>query len=307
MNAMVIIANNLTFLNYLMDNIDKDVYKDVYFLLFNDTRIKDLTKQLNDIMKKQKIKYRIFTDKQVANRFIECMQIKDSKTCQLILDYGLSLKFLAIWYVFRFNNKINKAVLSDDDCIYKKEFIKIFNEDKFISQKCFFGSFSISEYCKMILDCFDYDVEEELFKAYLMKNKINSGMVFFTKEHFDLNKYERSLVKLFRNEKFYQRWYNPRRRTVFIGSLDEVFLTAFFFNDENFMFDDSGLNYNYQLFYSTGKITDKQIINNFNKKASIHVCVGKNKYKMYNKLIELGLIEGETNNINISKKEDLYV
>lgn len=306
-NAMAILANNITFIKYMIGNIDEEAYKDVLFVLFNDTRISDKTKELEGIMKKTNLNYKIFTDKFVTEKYLENVP-KDKKTHRFIKDYMMSLKYLAVWFIFKYNKHIDRVVLSDDDCIYKAEFVNIFNESTNISQKQIFGSSSIPTYGPVLLNIFDYDIDVEDFNCYLKENKLNSGMILFCKEGFDIKEYERTTFELFASDVVHMKWYNPRRRVPFIGALDEIYLTAWFYNEStNFMFDDKETRYNFQWMTKVDKTSDAYIANNFNSKASTHVCIGKDKYRGYNKLIDLGLIKGEKNSISITKKGDLYV
>lgn len=304
-NAIAMLANNITFIKYMIGNIDEEAYKDVLFVLFNDTRIGDKTEELEEIMNQTNLKYKIFTDDFIIDKYLESVP-QSKKVSKLVKDYALSLKFISVWFIFKFNKHIDRVVLSDDDCIYKAEFVNIFNESTNISQKQIFGSGSIPKYGPVLLDIFRYDVDVQSFNSYLKRNKINSGMMLFCRESFNIKEYERTTFELFSNDVVHNSWYSPRRTSVFIGSLDEVYLTGLFYNSEDFCFDDKKTNYNFQ-WVSFDKTSDATLINNFCKKASIHVCIGKDKYKGYNKLIDLGLIKGEKNSISITKKGDLYV
>lgn len=305
-NFMAIVANNLTFIEYMMQNIDCEAYKDVHFCLFNDTRISDKTKELDEIMSKFDVKYSIFTDKFVTKKFLECTNCTP-RAEKLLKDYSMSLKFLSWWFIFKFNKSAKKVVLSDDDCVYKPDFVEIFNENKMMSQKCIFGSSGIYKFSEVLIEILGYDVDYDYFVDYMKKNKINSGMFLFVKSCFDLGYYENLICELLDSDVFHKTWYNPRRKSPFIDSLDEVVLTAWLYKNDGFKFDDINTNWNYQLMCNPSKLLDNSLIKNFNRKASTHFCVGKYKYEMYNRFIKLGLIKGELKDVVVKDKVSMYV
>ncbi len=262
-----------------------DNLKSYKFFVFNDTRIGDKTQEIKEIM--EDLNHEIVTDKDTNN----LLPVKTD----FVYDYSMSLKMLMPWYLFSTTN-YDKILFSDEDVLYTDKLHDVFSN----IQTCSFarlrlqaasdkgmkpgkgrGYLSLMEVAK----CCEYNYDPEEW----YQKRINAGQFILTKEQFDVKLYEKILVAFFQNDFLFETWKNRRVHTSHF--IDERFLAAFVIKSG--IYNNDFEKHVLLCIGNETKIEDKYLINNYKKKALLHICNNSHKKKTYGRMIKLGLIKGE--------------
>lgn len=272
-NCILIIGNDLYKLKILKTNL-KNINEDI--VIVTDTRIHDNLEEIKKLFDK------VITVDEINNKF------KQLVNNDFVNNYTMSTKVLAIWYMMKYYNYDNILHL-DDDIIINNTNNLFDNRSKFFR----FGFQAMSdrkasgknlELLQNICSCFDLTFEGELW----YHSYINAGEMIFNKKEFDLDLYEKALINYFTNECIIEKWNHRKKYTT--GFLDERFMTAFTIKSN---INNDLLNKDVSLIFANiNKISDKRLIN-YLKKSIIHLACNSHKYKLYNRLIDMKLIEGE--------------
>lgn len=263
---IAILVNDVKLFEYMLNNIPDSIVEQTRFILFNETRIGDKTKQIKKLADIKGIKYRLFTTDDVNS---QVKKFVDTPFCDA---YSMSLNILMVWFCFKFNQNINKLLVLDDDVLIVGDLDKVFtSKSKFKSDPLAAlsmrtGLKSGSQNAIRLKQEFDDIFEIQTDIEILGKTYCNGGTKYYIREQFDIDLFEKYLTAFFQNEYIASVWENRRTfRTAFLDERFEQCLNIVF-DMHNFELDD----FTELLNAKPDKINYKLIA----KKAKplIHVC-----------------------------------
>ena len=288
--AVLVLANNMNFFKLMVDNLP-DSIDDFTFIVVNETRIGDKTSEIRSILENSKCKdYKVFTSDLINQKFKA--EVIDN---EFVEEYGMSMNILSLWFVFKYNKNIKKILLLDDDVILREGFEDLFktNHHLFKYNRLSAGPSEFSNQSSNAIavyeewfKIFDIEFSDDWWSNVYIKRYANSGQRLIVRKSFDLERYERQLKKFFESEVFLEFWRN--RRTHCSWFFDERFETFFFLNELN---DD--LNKSTYLILTRPEKMNDGCIKKMKKSSIIHNATNSHKNKVYNLMIEKGVIVGD--------------
>lgn len=283
--AIQMLVNNVTYFKYFLDNLPDEI-SDYNFVFMTESRICDIVDEMRKLLSESKIqKYKIITSNEVNQKFKEC--IVDNK---FVDEYSMSMNILSIWYIFKYNRKINKVLLLDDDVILNKGIARIFdnNHNCFKYYRMSAGSSNFYDQSKNQIEIFnewfkifDLKYSDELWDKYL-KGNLSSGQRLIVRDTFDITKYEKYLKRFFESSLLFDVW--QKRRVPTSGYFDERFETFYYFDELN---DDL----HYDVFLIISKPEKVKSYKATQKYAIVHNATKSHKIKTYEKMVAEGIIK----------------
>lgn len=289
MNTICMLVNNLDFFRIDVKNWPKEISDD-YVIIFTDTRLADITKEIKEILDDfdNKLSYKIVTTEMIHNKLSESFEL--SEFCK---KYTMSLKILMPWFTFKYFKKADGCFFLDEDIILNEGINKLFDgNDKFyvdkmarFSQKHIFenNNKKVIALWQELLDCFKTNkTPEETISMYT-----NAGHKLLYKKNFKLELYEEALHIFFESKNFEQIW--DKRKSYRTQALDEKFdnayLTAVGIKNDK-MYENRNV-----LFLNYGKgLTDSTLIKS-KQYQIVHICNGKYKNETYQRMIDLEVLK----------------
>lgn len=289
-NAILVLANNMEYFNLMVKNIP-DSIKDFDFIVVNETRIGDKTDRIKKILEESKIsRFRVFTSDEINDKFKE--EVIDN---DFVDDYSMSMNILSLWFVYKYNSKIGKILLLDDDVILRDGFEKIFESDHhlFKSNRLSAGAAEFYGQSQNAIDVykewfriFQIKFSDNWWKNEYLKKYANSGQRLIVRSMFDLDQYEKKLKEFFKSDLFYRFWIDRRNHVSWY--FDERFETFFFFDSLNNELKDT----TYLVLSKPEKLNDGSF-RKMMRSSIIHNATNSHKKKVYNLMIERGIIQGD--------------
>lgn len=290
-NAILVLANNMSYFKLMVDNLPTEA-KDFDFIVVNETRIGDKTHEIGEILDARGIlNFRVFTSEEINERFKK--EVIDN---DFVDDYSMSMNILSLWFVFKYNKKIEKILLLDDDVILREGVKKLFETDHhlFKSNRLsagpadYYGGNSTNSLIvyEEWFRIFGVEFTEDWWTNVYLKKYANSGQRLIVRDKFDFDRYEQKLKEFFESEIFHQFWLDRRTHTSWY--FDERFETFFFLDDLNDELKDS----TYLILTKPEKMNEGSI-KKMLRSAIIHNATNSHKARVYNLMIERGVIRGD--------------
>ena len=219
-NAIVILANNLDFLQVQFDNLP--TLSNCDYIICTEDRIGDADKV-------DKLRAIVGNDTQIllATDIVnEFAKIQDTP---FLHSYTMGMNILLQWYMFT-HTDYDKILFTEEDVILTEGVSDIFNEDH-----CLFYTWSMSsqtrDYAKLNASVkayvdefsrmYDLHIDESNYLDLWKNTHISSGQRLYVRDTFDMAYYVDSLCKFFNSQIFENCWLN--RKTHRTGYLDERF------------------------------------------------------------------------------------
>lgn len=282
MNNLVILVNNIYFLEVLLENISN--VESYYFYIINEARVSNLIKEIEITFKKKNIdNYKVFNSYDI----LELFPYKN----QFLEDYSMGMNILNIWYAFKYLN-LSNALFIDDDVVIAKDIADIFKskENMFLNQS--FGIHpnfkeSYSDFQKLLFNEFfqinNININKNTWDR-LYKNYFNGGQFYIS--NINIGDYEKKL-KLFFSSSIIEEAWNKRKSHVGYF-LDERFINLYFFSESNNLLKNTA-----KLFLVNPDKHNEKYFERYRNTPIIHICNNSHKYKTYNLLIDKKIIKGE--------------
>ena len=289
-NAILVLANNMEYFNLMVRNIP-DSIKDFDFIVVNEIRIGDKTDKIKKILEGSKIsRFRVFTSDEINDKFKK--EVIDN---DFVDDYSMSMNIIPLWFVYKYNSKIGKILLLDDDVILRDGFEKVFESDHhlFKSNRLSAGLAEFHKQSQNAIDIyeewfriFQIKFSDDWWKNEYLKKYANSGQRLIVRSMFDLDQYEKKLKEFFESDLFHRFWIDRRNHVSWY--FDERFETFFFFDFLNNELKDT----TYLVLSKPEKLNDGSF-RKMMRSSIIHNATNSHKKKVYNLMIERGIIQGD--------------
>lgn len=288
--AIVVLANNMKFFKLMAQNFPSDI-NDYLLIVVNEQRIGDKTEQIEEILQESICNnYKIFGSELILKKFKE--EVIDNA---FVDSYTMSMNILSLWFVYRFNKRIEKVLLLDDDVILRDGLADLFRNNKNVfkynrlsaGMSDFFAqSLNAQEILFEWFKIFDIDFTLEWWQGVYLKKYANSGQRLIVKTMFDLQEYEKKLKQFFESEIFEFAWNERRRHTSWY--FDERFETFFFMETLN----DDMKKYAVLVLSRPEKLKENYY-RRLKETTIIHNATNSHKKDLYNEMIERGIIRGD--------------
>ena len=221
--AILMLCNNTTYLRAFINNYEQ---KDEDLIIINETRIGNKIKEIKDIVKN--VRCIVLDNKDIVDIFI-----KDTNSHNNFIDeYTMGGNILQQWYVFKYLD-YEKVIVLDDDVLINN-INKVFEYDTSIFYK-FALSAGAKEYnlnssieigkIKAFGEIFDIDINKDNYKEVWVNNHINAGQRMYIRKEFNIDLYEKYLIKFFNNNVMRFLWFKRNKPGSYY--LDEWFESMF--------------------------------------------------------------------------------
>lgn len=281
---IAILVNDLMMFKVVLDNLPDDIKQTTNFILFNETRIGNKVEDIKKVIN-NRINYKLFTTEDVNNKLYEIVHT------EFVDEYSMSLNILMVWFCFKYNKKIDRILILDDDVIIRGSIDEIFvGQSKFKSDglarlNLITGLKQGNKRSWLLKDEFDDIFETRTEYDDLYKTYCNGGTKFYVREEFDIERFEKYIKNFFESEIVRDIW--GRRKTFRTAFLDERFeqLLNLDFEINNYDLDK----YVRLINQNPDKIKVSTIAKS--KKPLIHVCNHKWKEETIRRMKEEGVIK----------------
>lgn len=198
-NAIVILANNMIFLNTLLKNMPKQTNSDL--VIINESRVFPLAEDIRRCLDKYDLKARIFDADQINGYVVKQLNLtEDGK--EFSKNYTMGMNIEAQYYLLTHpKSPYEKILYFDDDVLINADLCNIFKNYKFGFAKNMLGyTFTKDLYAQRLAEI--YGAGPVAWK----QNHINSGQRLYHREIEPIYKW---ILELFYNEPlFKQAWEN---------------------------------------------------------------------------------------------------
>lgn len=222
MNYIVMLVNNTTFLDFFCKT--KAQMKNVTYIFVNDTRRKDLTAEITDVLNENAVLNAYVIDsKEILEAFVRETKIDN----EFLRNYVLTIKMLLPWYFFQSSDVIKvaypeKFVFLDDDLIVLRDIAALFDYKFACGAERFINVHEGEEWERLKL-IFDTNMTLEQYN----RRRLNSGVMVLS-EGYD---YGTMLKRIFMDDYFNKVYHEVKNfKTLRDGLYKIFFLDGKFYN-----------------------------------------------------------------------------
>lgn len=289
-NAVVIICNDIDFFRLMAENFPDDV-NDVKLIVCNDDRLGDRSGEITEILEKSILNEWELLKASEINELLNWYGVEG----EFVEDYTMSTKMTAPWFVFETNEDVEKLLVLDEDVILNDGFSTLFDSDKSLfytmrlsaGPKDYFREGSAQDALfKELFRVNDIEFSLKWWQESYIKCYIGAGNMLILRDDFDNDRYLKVLEKFFKSNLIKSFWDKRKVHTSYF--IDERFMNLFLDDVKN-----NGLN---KLVHVEISKPEKITNNSFNKMKRalvIHNATKSHKRKVYNMMIDNGVIKGE--------------